>query len=101
MLFELQYHKGTLIDVRHVGKDGMPCDPHGEPKPWGRLETSGDFRIERRNLLQEEGEKLRAGSMAHQDADRAVDLHDEDSLLNYIIHETNDDFRGRLKGLLQ
>ena len=97
MLYELQYHKDTLIDVRHVGDDGIPRGRFGEPKPWGSGETKGDFRIERLQLSTEEGEKYRMASKAHEGA-REDDGQMSDEALVAMVNERKDDadFRSRL-----
>jgi hypothetical protein len=51
-------------------------------------------------LLVEQGEEFRDGSMAHRARGRDPDAMDDDRLIAFIIHEKDDNFRGRLKGLL-
>lgn len=99
MRYELQYHKDVLIEVRHVGEDGIPRDVHSRPKPWGTGETCTDgFRLEKLDLTVEEGEKRRASSKAYSTEIMSNFDYEQDIFERAMKLEPAT--RDRLKGLL-
>ena len=97
MLYEFQYHKDELIDVRHVLDDGIPRGRFGEPKPWGSGEVDGDFRIEKLQLSEEDGESYRLSAKAHERGRVGDEEIDDDALVAMVLERRDDStFRARL-----